>query len=154
METWLIWRAVGTIIRCVKGLWARPHNSWLCWWAGYQLQFDDQWFFTTLEHEGVSFLRFTKSCLSRERQLNMTRGASPTTWEQSTMSTMLYRARPPHSDANTWGVPRWLFIALISVFNCFASISIRCLSNIRQDVPIHHRSSTCTSDSSTASISI
>ena len=31
----------------------------------YQLQFDDQRFFTTLGREGASFLRFAKSCLSR-----------------------------------------------------------------------------------------
>ena len=32
-----------------------------------------------LEREGVSFLRFAKSCQGRERRLNLTRGSTPAT---------------------------------------------------------------------------
>ncbi|KAJ6464907.1 hypothetical protein C8R45DRAFT_799908, partial [Mycena sanguinolenta] len=60
--------------------------------------FQDSRFLTTLEREGAGFLRLAESCLSRERRENLTRSATPTTWERSTANTMFYRTRPLPSD--------------------------------------------------------
>jgi hypothetical protein len=64
----------------------------------YQLQFNDHWMLEHLEREGVSMLRFTKTCLSHEHRMNSTRGTSPTTWNKATASAMYYRTRPPAVD--------------------------------------------------------
>jgi hypothetical protein len=64
----------------------------------YQLQFDDHRMFQTMEREGATFMRFAKSCLSRERRLNSARGSTPSTWDRSTASAMFYRARPARRD--------------------------------------------------------
>lgn len=67
----------------------------------YQLQFGDSRMLDRLEREGTGFFRMAESCLSRERRLNSTRGASPTTWEKATSSAMFYRTRPRHADKDT-----------------------------------------------------
>lgn len=67
----------------------------------YQLQFGDRRMLETLEREGASFLWLAKSCLSQERQLNTTRGPSPTTWDPTTSRAMFYRTRPRREDSDT-----------------------------------------------------
>ena len=67
----------------------------------YQLQFGDSRMLDRLEREGTGFFRMAESCLSRERRLNSTRGASPTTWEKATSSALFYRTRPCHADKDT-----------------------------------------------------
>lgn len=67
----------------------------------YQLQFGDSRMLDRLEREGTGFFRMAESCLSRERRLNSTRGASPTTWEKTTSSALFYRTRPPNADRET-----------------------------------------------------
>jgi hypothetical protein len=67
----------------------------------YQIQFDDRRMLETLERDGAAFLRLAKTCLGRERRMNMTRGSSPTTWEQGGGSAMWYRTRPRHKDVGT-----------------------------------------------------
>ena len=65
----------------------------------YQVNFQDPRFLTTLEKDGAGFLRLTQNCLSRERRLNSSRAASPSTWEKSTANAMFYRARPTRDHA-------------------------------------------------------
>jgi hypothetical protein len=60
----------------------------------HQTQFQDHRFLKTLEKEGAGFFRLAQSCLSRERRLNSSRAASPTTWESSTSTALFYRSRP------------------------------------------------------------
>ena len=67
----------------------------------YQLQFGDSRMLDHLEREGTGFFRMAESCLSRERRLNSTRGASPTIWEKATLSALFYRTRPRHADKDT-----------------------------------------------------
>ena len=67
----------------------------------YQLQFGDSRMLDRLEREGTGFFRMAESCLSCERRLNSTRGASPTTWEKATSSALFYRTRPRHADKDT-----------------------------------------------------
>ena len=67
----------------------------------YQLQFGDSRMLDRLEREGTGFFRMAESCLSRECHLNLTRGASPTTWEKATSSALFYGTRPRHADKDT-----------------------------------------------------
>ena len=67
----------------------------------YQVQFGDSRMLDRLEREGTGFFRMAESCLSRERRLNSTRGASPMTWEKATSSALFYRTRPRHADKDT-----------------------------------------------------
>jgi hypothetical protein len=67
----------------------------------YQIQFEDRWMLEAIEQDGSSLLRLARSCLSRERRMNSTRGQSPTTWERETTRAMFYRTRPPHVDNDT-----------------------------------------------------
>ena len=60
----------------------------------YQIKFQDPRFLTTLEKDGAGFIRLAENCLSRERRLNSSRAASPSTWERSTANALFYRARP------------------------------------------------------------
>ncbi|KAJ7444262.1 hypothetical protein B0H11DRAFT_1695726, partial [Mycena galericulata] len=64
----------------------------------YQRQFRDSRMLDVLEREGASFLRLAENCLSRERRVNSTRSAAPSTWERSTLNAMFYRTRPVLSD--------------------------------------------------------
>ncbi|KAH9023946.1 hypothetical protein EDB85DRAFT_2075228 [Lactarius pseudohatsudake] len=50
----------------------------------FQVQFQDQRFLRTLERESAGFLKLMQNCLSRERRLNSSRAASPSTWERTT----------------------------------------------------------------------
>jgi hypothetical protein len=75
------------------------HN--FCDGLEYQLQFSDTRMLAQLERDGASFFRLAEACLSRERQLNLTRGEGPTTWERTTTSAMYYRMRPSRGDANS-----------------------------------------------------
>ena len=65
----------------------------------YQVKFQDPRFLTTLEKDGAGFFRLAQNCLSRERRLNSSRAASPTTWEKSTANALFYRARPTRNHA-------------------------------------------------------
>lgn len=67
----------------------------------YQRKFQDSRFLNTLERQGAGFFRLAENCLSRERRINSTRSAAPTTWEQSTANAMFYRTRPVPSDRDT-----------------------------------------------------
>jgi hypothetical protein len=59
----------------------------------YQVQFQDPRFLRMLEKEGTRFFRLVRDCLSCERRLNLSRAASPATWERSTQNALFYRAR-------------------------------------------------------------
>ncbi|EGN98063.1 hypothetical protein SERLA73DRAFT_123461 [Serpula lacrymans var. lacrymans S7.3] len=65
----------------------------------YQAQFNNHQWGQSLEREGVSLFRLASHCLERERQFNLTRGTSPTTWEKTTTSAMYYRTCPPRANA-------------------------------------------------------
>ena len=60
----------------------------------HQVQFQDLRFLKTLEKEGAGLFRLARNCLSREKRLNSSRAASPTTWESSTANALFYRSRP------------------------------------------------------------
>ena len=60
----------------------------------FQVKFQDPWFLNTLEREGGMFFNFARNCLSRERRANLSRAASPPTWERSTANAIFYRSRP------------------------------------------------------------
>ena len=60
----------------------------------YQIKFQDTQFLTTLEKDGAGFIKFVENCLSQERRHNLSRAASPTTWEKSTSNAMFYRSCP------------------------------------------------------------
>ena len=60
----------------------------------HQIQFQDRRFLKTLEKEGAGLIRLATNCLSRERRLNSSRAASPTTWESATANAIFYRSRP------------------------------------------------------------
>ena len=57
----------------------------------FQVKFQDPQFLKTLEKEGAGFIRLGQNCLSRERRLNSSRAASPSTWERSTANAVFYR---------------------------------------------------------------
>jgi hypothetical protein len=63
----------------------------------HQIQFQDRRFLKTFEKEGAGLLKLARNCLSRERRLNSSRAASPTTWESSTSNAIFYRSRPRRS---------------------------------------------------------
>jgi hypothetical protein len=67
----------------------------------YQRQFSDPRMLESLERNGAGFLRLARNCLDRERRLNSSRAASPTTWEHETANAMYYRARPRPADRDT-----------------------------------------------------
>ena len=60
----------------------------------FQVKFQDPWFLNTLEREGGMFFNFAQNCLSRERRANLSRAASPPTWERSTANAIFYRSHP------------------------------------------------------------
>ncbi|KAI9446940.1 hypothetical protein BJY52DRAFT_1093417, partial [Lactarius psammicola] len=60
----------------------------------FQVKFQDPRFLRTLERDGAGFLRLARNCLSRERRLNSSRTASPSTWESSTANALFYRSHP------------------------------------------------------------
>jgi hypothetical protein len=65
----------------------------------YQVKFQDPRFLTTLEKDGAGFIRLAQNCLSRERRLNSSQAASPSTWERATANALFYRARPSRNHA-------------------------------------------------------
>jgi hypothetical protein len=67
----------------------------------HQIQFGDHRFLKTLEREGAGFLRLAETCITQERQLNSSRAASPTTWDNSAANAMFYRSRPRPSEQGT-----------------------------------------------------
>ncbi|KAH9018366.1 hypothetical protein EDB83DRAFT_2232093, partial [Lactarius deliciosus] len=66
----------------------------------FQIKFRDPRFLRTLEREGAGFLRLAQNCLSRERRMNSSRAASPSTWERVTANAQFYRSRPRHDHGN------------------------------------------------------
>lgn len=66
----------------------------------YQVQFRDRRMLDLLQREGASFLRLARACLHKEKRMRRG-GATPSTWEKSTINTMFYRARPAMVDQNT-----------------------------------------------------
>ena len=67
----------------------------------YQLLFNDLRMIDSLERKGAGMLQLAQSCLSRERQLNSTRGDSPTMWEKETTAALFYHSRPRQADSHT-----------------------------------------------------
>jgi hypothetical protein len=55
----------------------------------YQIQFQDRQFLETLEMRGAKLFKMARDCLSREKRLNSSQEASPTTWEHSTTNALL-----------------------------------------------------------------
>ena len=60
----------------------------------FQVKFQDSRFLKTLEKDGAGFFKLAQNCLSRERRLNSSRAASPSTWERATSNAIFYRSRP------------------------------------------------------------
>ncbi len=60
----------------------------------FQVKFQDPRFLGTLERDGAGFFRLARNCLNRERHLNLSRAASPSTWERSIANALFYRSRP------------------------------------------------------------
>ena len=77
-------------------------------------------------HVGTLFLRVVRANLSRERRMNITRGSSPTTWEQRARSAMWCRA----ADRSKWKLPSPANVLLPS-YNSDPMIST---SSMRQSI--------------------
>jgi hypothetical protein len=67
----------------------------------YQRQFKDSRMLEVLERDGAGLFRLAENCLSRERRVNSTRSAPPSTWERATANAMFYRTRPVLTERET-----------------------------------------------------
>ncbi len=64
----------------------------------YQVQFNDRRMLDVVEREAAGALRLARTCLSKEKRAQSSRGPAPRTWDSAANSAMYYRTRPAHAD--------------------------------------------------------